>query len=150
MIYELNNPSDMLTFEAVDDRVAALVCTTFGSAFGVTRGDGGDVMPIALFGYDWQFLTDRYGWADADALLADRSTRFAEIADALESVMYVSPSDRRAMMAAFDGLPDRLERMKRFNEEKRTSTSNLAGHAYENARRIRVFLAEQQGEVSSG
>jgi hypothetical protein len=150
MIYELNNPSDMLTFEAVDDRVAALVCTTFGSAFGVTRGDGGDVMPIALFGYDWQYLNERYGWADADALLADRDTRWAQIADALDSVMYVSPSDRRALVVAFDGVPDRLERMKRFNDEKRTSMSNLAGHAYENARRIRDFLAKKQAEVSDG
>ena len=140
--YELVNPSDKFIFEAPCDRVAALVGVCFGPAYGVVSVDGRRVvLGIGLFGYDWSHLLNAYGWADYAAIKADYIAMRVEIADALETGLYAGSPERKALLIALDGVPDRVERMARFNEERRSSCNDIAGRAHEMARELRAAAA---------
>jgi len=141
-IYEIINPSDAMTIEADDDRVAAAVGILLGEGkIGVTSEDGRDVLPLLLFGgekYVNEFLERLY----PEKLSEFIDSNLEPIAKCLESIVYGCVSDRKAIVAAV-GIDASPEAMARFNDAKRSSLNDFSAYAHSLAKRLREKLSER-------
>lgn len=134
-VYEVINPSDAVTFEADDPRIAILAGAFVGDGrYGVRDDKGNDPgLPLFLFGGCGD-------WLESEGLLAFARTPEggAKLAAALDSFVCCSIANRKAIRAAVGNDP---EAMARFNEEKRTSMNNICGRA----RKIAATLRKAEG-----
>lgn len=141
MIYELLNPSDEVTFEADDPRVAVAVCVVLGDGkYGLEADSGNreDGFPLLLS--STEAATDKalaaHGFSGGVVeLVAFMSTEAARIADALDTLAYCSMADRKAMFAAVGS--DRAALL-RWNDEKRTSLNDIGAWAAAVSKGIRA------------
>lgn len=155
-LYEIINPSDSVCIEASDEIVACVAVLLLGEgAYGLNRcKDGKSVLPITMLGGGDQWLADhgvvpqealkhppKYGealhaWIDAHAGAMIR---------VYESAFYGDPSEHRAFEAAMAAIEDpmvRAESRRRFNDERRTSLTNIGARCQEWALRIRELYAQ--------
>lgn len=102
MEYELINPSDPYTFIADDLEIAALVIFTFGTAYGAKPKDGGEDVPIFLFGGALEWYKGKFGRTPDEGVKAKQSA----LADALSSMMFGDFEDRRRYEAALAAITD--------------------------------------------
>jgi hypothetical protein len=147
MLYEIVNPSDPITFEAEDPKVATAVGILLGrGAFSVVGENDERVLPILLFASEEQteqIIEDTFG----DYEKWNSENRLA-VAEALESVMVCEISDRRALNAEFEGLSrdEKVARLRRFNDEQRSSMNDIAGAAFSAAEQLRKTQEQRSRE----
>lgn len=131
IIYEIINPSDTVTFEADDVRIAMLACGFVGDGrLGLRDEKGEDAgMPFFLAGGCAE-------WLEAQGIMpmARTAEGSAKLADALDSFICCSVANRKAIRAAVGNDP---AAMARFNEEKRSSLNNICGRARKLAAAVR-------------
>jgi hypothetical protein len=123
MLYEIVNPSDPITFEAEDPKVA--------TAVGILLGRGAFSVEDTFGDYE--------KWNSENRLA---------VAEALESVMVCEISDRRALNAEFEGLSrdEKVARLRRFNDEQRSSMNDIAGAAFSAAEQLRKTQEQRSRE----
>lgn len=150
MLYAIINPSDDLTFEAPDLEVAALsIFLLSNGQYGADCQEDGvrdaDV-PIFLMGGAQAWWGARFTQSIEEAIKA----RAADIATALDSLVYGSVADR----AAFDAMQSSLEtdaerraHAEDWADRKRSSDADIAGTAAEIAANLRRLYAEASPQV---
>lgn len=124
MIYELVNPSDAVTFEASDHRVAVAVCMLLGEGRYSLKAETDkkeDGFPNLLFADESTTMRvlAEHGFENDFEFL---NSHALPIADAMDSLAYCSMDDRKALFATIGS--DRAA-LSRWNEEKRTSLTNI-------------------------
>lgn len=142
MIYEIINPSDKATFEAPDDNVAAAAALLLGDGFyGCEREDGESLHTLVVFGGEAaiKHCLGLYFPPDGN-INAFMDARGGEVAAALDTLMYCGAGERKALEAAFDGLgaADRIERLRKYNDERRSSLNDIGRHARQLAENLRA------------
>lgn len=137
MLYEIINPSDAMTIEADDPKVAQAAILLLGEGkIGLTSETGEDVLPLLFFGGGDKWIEENFREPKLGEFI--KQNREA-IAKCLESVVYGSLSNRKAIMAAVSVVgPEKLrEALAKYNDEKRTSLNDFSAYAHELADRLR-------------
>jgi hypothetical protein len=130
-VYELINPSDKCTYEAPDDEVAALTAIILGEGHYAAEEceTGRSACGIAFNG-----LPSNTAGLTIENLKERLEARKADIATALESLIYASASDRKAVKAAGGDIA-------KFNDSKRSSMNNIGRRAQIMAETLREQLS---------
>lgn len=136
-LYEIVNPSDKCCIEAANDKVAFITVLALGEGqYGCKKEDGSDVPTLMLFYNEKQILEvfDTIGMGAGDTI-SERMEAFIkengnEVVDALESITYCSMSTRKSLMVAFEGLPDKVQRLAKYNDERRSSLNDIGKYAH--------------------
>jgi hypothetical protein len=140
-VYELVNPSDMITFEAASVEAAKLAGLFVGNGgYGVKGPDGEQVLSIWLFGGEEADILKVEGFPQttfAEAVEAHRTDMIA----ALRTFAVADASDRRAAPEVFTD-PVRLAA---WNEAKRTSMNNIVRRALALAYVMSVAIPDADG-----
>lgn len=123
MIYELINPSDALTFEAEDHRVAISVVLALGGGMYGAEASNGDKdlrVPILMFeGNTEAYLKKWFGEDDSVAwMIANKAAVIAS----LRGVLYSRPADRLESMLVAD--------LEKSQDKKRTSANHIRETAF--------------------
>lgn len=124
---EIVNPSDECHI-CIDDEAAAVVATLIvgQGRLGLTR-DEGQILPLFIFDSGEEvesWFEERYGHA-----LRDVSNE--RIVAAAKTAQYGSVEEIESLTAALDGLPDAAERMKTWEDRKRTSLNRIVDAFHE-------------------
>lgn len=133
--YELINPSDKYTFIAADYETAVLAVFCLGPAYGATPKDGGEEVPIFIFGGAFDWYVEKFGHTPDDGL----DEKWQAVADALASMMLGGFEDRQRYELALAAIDD-LEKKARFIDEwqdGRSSLNDIGGEAHKLAERLR-------------
>lgn len=150
MAYEVSNPHDTVTIEAASDSVAGVTVLLLGEGtYGCNREDGASLPTIVLGNSDdvLSQALDSFGVERMDDVeVGERLSRFielrkADIAAALESLLYATPSERTALKNALMMLGDFQARAKAYNQRQRTSSYDIGEKAAKMAQRLRQKLA---------
>lgn len=120
MEYELINPSDPYTFMAEDYETAALTVFCISTNYAARPKDGGEEVPIFIFGGSREWYTERFGRSPDDGLAAKKRA----VSDALASFMLGKFEDRRRYEAALSAIDD-PEKKARFIDEWQDGHSSL-------------------------
>lgn len=132
-VYEFNSPSDPYTFEAPDLDVAAVVTFLVGGGqAGATPVDGGDEVPIFLFGGSEAWVQTKFGRDLEPWFAVTMATRKSEIIASLESFLHGEERDR-----SFWGLASREDRAA-YNEKRRSSMNAIGKRAFALAENLRA------------
>ena len=105
MEYELKNPSDPYTFLAADFEVATLTVFSISTLYGAEAKEGGESVPIFLFGGAREWYIEQFGRTPDEGKEAKKE----ELATALSSMMYGGFEDRRRYEAALTAITDPYE-----------------------------------------
>ena len=135
MEYNLINPSDPYTFIAADYETAVLTVFCLSTAYGAEPKDGGEDVPILIFGGAVNWYKEKFGHTPDDGLDKKRDA----VADALASMMLGDFKDRRRYELALSAIDD-PEKKARFIDEwqgGRSSLNNIGGAAHALAKRLR-------------
>lgn len=146
MLYKLINPSDSVTFEAPDLKVAALVTIILGRGlYGAEPVDeSAESVPIMLFGGAIEWWTERWpeepidGAGDRDAL---------RLAAALRSVCYGGKKERQLYDSALQAITAPEKRaafVAEWNDRKRSSMNDIMGRAHSIAASLESQMQEAQ------
>lgn len=135
MEYKLINPSDPYTFIADNLEVAAIVVFILGVAYGAKPKDGGERVPIFLFGGALDWYKEKFGRTPDEGLQA----RKKDVADALASFMLGSFEDRRRYEAALSAItdPGKKEEFITVWQDGHSSMNNIGGIAHDLAKALR-------------
>ncbi len=135
MEYELINPSDPYTFLAEDFETAALVVICLGPASGAKPKDGGENVPIFLFGEAVEWYTEKFGRSPDEGL----AEKVQAVADAFASFMLGDFEDRRRYEAALAAIDDPEKKARFISEwqDGRSSLNDIGGEAHRLAERLR-------------
>lgn len=144
MIYELINPSDAVTFEASDHRVAVAVCVLLGEGRYSLQAETGkqeDGFPNLLLADEATTMRvlSEYGFASDGEMFEFLNSDALHVAAALDSLAYCSIGERKALFAAVGSDQGALTR---WNEEKRTSVTDIGARAAAWAKRLRKVKQE--------
>jgi hypothetical protein len=142
MIYELSNPSDQITFEADDDKVASACCLILGHGnYGLNR-DGETVVPIFLFAKEPEVVAwlEEHGLKELGEFM---DAHAAQMAECLSSSAVCSVADRKAMKAVVSQGGSMREALDAWNDAKRTSISDICGRAMQLADQFRKIAEEK-------
>lgn len=147
MIYEVSNPSDRVTIEADDDKVAIAAVLLVGQGqMGLDREDGQDTFPVLLLASEKQVndvLTEK-GFADG----VEGYKRFLEqnmepVAACLASAAVCSIKERKGVLKVIAGSGrDPAEALAEWNETQRTSLNDICGVAHSYAQALRKKVAK--------
>ena len=135
MEYELINPSDPYTFIAADYETAVLTVFCLGPAYGARPKDGGEEVPIFIFGGAVDWYKEKFLHTPDDGL----DEKGQAVADALASMMLGDFEDRRRYELALSAIDD-PEKKARFIDEwqdGRSSLNDIGGEAHKLAERMR-------------
>lgn len=130
-LYELINPSDPYTFRAPNIKVAGAAVIMLSTNFGAKCLDDGESTPI-LFGWD--------AWAEEHGITSEWMHEHAdEIADALDSFLIGSASQRKDIEGLLDELPPKKREKARAQrqDKQRTSMNKIGEYAYKLAKQLR-------------
>lgn len=136
--YMLINPSDPYTFEAEDFETAALVVFSLSTAYAAEPKDGGEEVPIFLFGGAEKWFTETFSKTFEEAI-SDPGT-VEKLAQALASMMLGDFKDRARYNAALEAITD-PEKKAAFIEkwqDGHSSLNNIGGSAHAMARALRT------------
>lgn len=120
MEFELINPSDPYTFIASSNEVAALTVFLIGSTYGAMAKDNSFEVPITMFGGGAEWYQEQFGHSADDGLAENK----AEVAKALESMVYGRFEDRKRYQSALNAIDDD-EKREKFIEEWQDGRSSL-------------------------
>lgn len=135
MEYELINPSDPYTFIAADYETAVLTVFCLGPAYGARPKDGGEEVPIFIFGGAVDLYKEKFLHTPDDGL----DEKGQAVADALASMMLGDFEDRRRYELALSSIDD-PEKKARFIDgwqDGRSSLNDIGGEAHKLAERMR-------------
>lgn len=141
-VYEIINPSDPVTFEAPDDKVAIFaVLAVHGTRYGVTR-DGDAVLPLLFLSIRTSDALE--SWLNDQGITGEwEAENLGAVADALDSAIVCSADNYASIRDAVRaGGGDVAIALRAFNESRRTSLNDICGRGYEAAARIRALLEE--------
>ena len=142
-VYEIINPSDCVTLETSNELAAVAVALLLGKGcFGLTRDDDESVCPILLFSgveATEQFIHDTFSISQGETLDPWIAENELDVIECFEFAMYCSMSTRKALAAAFEGMKreEKLARLAKFNDERRSSMNDIGGGAHAYAKRMR-------------
>ena len=141
IICEIINPSDPYTIVGERFDVLAVATLILGNGQWALSGDA-DVheMPIFLFGGHEPWLA-KHGINDLGAFI---DAHLTEIADALDSVLIGSRSERTSIEAVLAAIDDPAQQEKAravWHDKKRSSMNDIGGRAYALAKRVRERAA---------
>lgn len=108
MEYNLANPSDPYTFVADDLETAALVVFSISTLYGAEAKEGGDTVPVFIFGGSEEWYKEQFGRNFADGL----KTKRKQVVEALRSMMLGHFDDRRRYEAALAAITESDKREK--------------------------------------
>lgn len=133
MEFELINPSDPYTFIASSNEVAALVVFLISTTYGAKAKDDSFEVPAFMFGGGEEWYQKQFERSVALGFLENR----AEVAKALESMMYGGFEDRRRYQAALNAIDDNKKREKFIAEwqDGRSSMNDIGNYAHALARK---------------
>lgn len=143
VLYEIVNPSDAYTMRSDNPAAAAAACLLLGGgSYGLTAIDPPDAegVPVMLFWDEARlnaWWADRFG-GDIGAFISERR---ADIAEALESVVIGSATDRKACERALtmiEGEDAQREWREKWHDDKRSSMNDIGAAAIANARALRA------------
>lgn len=159
-LWELVNPSDRVTFRAVDLQIALFVCIAIGDGGYPAKeilddGQIGQQVPMFLFNGEKlvnEFCMENWNlpWEQVEAKVI--SERRKELCDALTSFIYGDVGDRKLIEELLAALPDdetRAARLAEWNEERRTSQNNIVAAAAYFAEQVRLISDEEEEKVPS-
>lgn len=108
MEYNLANPSDPYTFVADDLETAALVVFSISTLYGAEAKEGGDTVPVFIFGGAEEWYVEQFGRSSAWGLKVKQK----QVVEALRSMMLGHFEDRRRYEAALAAItePDKREK----------------------------------------
>lgn len=135
MEYELINPSDPYTFVAEDYETAVLTVFLISTNYGAKPKDGGEDVPIFIFGDAASWYVQKFGRSPDDGLTEKRQA----VGNALASMMYGHFEDRRRYELALAAIDD-PQKKARFIDEWQdgcSSLNNIGGAAHRLAELIR-------------
>ncbi len=144
MLYEIVNPSDPYTIEALSLDVAFVACVCLGRgqyAFTPLQ-EGGTEIPLFLFAgtEEWSQEHLREGFeAVINRVTTDPAKRI-ELADCLDSCMIGHAADREAWKAGFELTDDPAKRewwRRKWHEDRVTSMNDIGKRAYAMAAKLR-------------
>ena len=146
MIFEIINPSDMITIESDEPIIAGLAITLISRGqYCINDEQGNSPVPLFIFGgFDnWlkeQKINDFDAWISKNAL---------KIADALESVLYGDASDRKIFEAAVSKMSkeDAVKFRTEWNENKRSSMNNIGSVCQQYAEKLRKLAALEEKTI---
>lgn len=135
MEYELKNPSDPYTFLAADFEVATLTVFSISTLYGAEAKEGGESVPIFLFGGARECYIEQFGRTPDEGKEAKKE----ELATALSSMMYGGFEDRRRYEAALTAITDPEKREKFITEwqDGHSSLNDIGTYCHELAKRLR-------------
>lgn len=147
MIYYLVNPSDVITFEADDENVLMAGVLALSARVGLDSIGGGDTIMFPFMAdkaTQQQWLDDRFG----GDLVKFREAHANEVADAVSSILYGSPSDRNLFQLATKKMtPEETEIFRaEWNDKKRSSMNDYHKICMEAARRLREIAKLTEAE----
>lgn len=147
MEYELFNPSDPYTFIAEDLETAALVVLIFGTAYGAKPKDGGEDVPILLFGNALKWYQEHFGRTPDDGLISKKQA----VADAMESMMFGNFQDRERYEAALAAItdPDKKAEFMEAWQEGCSSLNNIGQAAHNLAKKLRTKEEKNEANKTS-
>jgi len=133
--YELKNPSDPYTFLAADFEVATLTVFSISTLYGAEAKEGGESVPIFLFGGAREWYIEQFGRTPDEGKEAKKE----ELATALSSMMYGGFEDRRRYEAALTAITDPEKREKFITEwqDGHSSLNDIGTYCHELAKRLR-------------
>ena len=135
MEYELKTPSDPYTFLAADFEVATLTVFSISTLYGAEAKEGGESVPIFLFGGAREWYIEQFGRTPDEGKEAKKE----ELATALSSMMYGGFEDRRRYEAALTAITDPEKREKFITEwqDGHSSLNDIGTYCHELAKRLR-------------
>ena len=135
MEYELKNPGDPYTFLAADFEVATLTVFSISTLYGAEAKEGGESVPIFLFGGAREWYIEQFGRTPDEGKEAKKE----ELATALSSMMYGGFEDRRRYEAALTAITDPEKREKFITEwqDGHSSLNDIGTYCHELAKRLR-------------
>lgn len=140
MIYELINPSDMMTIESEDPRVAQVVCMLLGRGkLGLDPEEGEIDMPMfAFFGAAGDEALE--AWLEKEQI--GDPTRFVDenreaVCVCLETIVYGSIEDRRSILETVG-----REGLAVWNDRHRSSMNDFATYGVSLAMALRGRVRE--------
>ena len=135
MEYELKNPSDPYTFLAADFEVAALTVFSISTLYGADAKEGGESVPIFIFGGAKEWYIEQFGRTPDEGLKAKKE----ELEAALGSMMYGGFEDRRRYEAALTAITDPEKREKFIAEwqDGHSSLNDIGTYCHELAKRLK-------------
>lgn len=135
MEYELKNPSDPYTFLAADLEVATLTVFSISTLYGAEAKEGGESVPIFLFGGAREWYVEQFGRTPDEGMEAKKE----ELAASLGSMMYGGFEDRRRYEAALTAITDPEKREKFIAEwqDGHSSLNDIGTYCHELAKRLK-------------
>lgn len=152
VIYDIVNPSDGYTIEALDLEIAAVACMLLGQgqyAFKPLDDSGDETeeqdVPLFLFGGVDEWCQEQFG-KDVSALMDHvMESRVEELATCFDSCLIGGLAERREYESAMR-LIESAENRERFRAERhdrrRSSLNDIGGRAYQMAKNLRGKKAE--------
>lgn len=125
-VYEIINPSDTYTLKAASDEVATLAILLLGNGNygGHKRGDDAFSVPMTLFSRNPQAEVDA-AFAKYGGFIAAIKAMNQDVAEALESVLIGSFSDRDIAESALLQMPEVEQRVKWLRDRHNTMRSSM-------------------------
>ena len=135
-IVELQNPSDAVTFEMDDVKIAGVAILILGNGAYGLEDDTGTVVPIMLFGTHEKWLKEQ----QINDLGEFVHANLIPMADFLESVCYGHRSEREAVEVACRRMSPQNAEEHRFwwNNKKRTSLNDIGKGCLALAKQLRA------------
>jgi hypothetical protein len=130
MLYELINPSDQYYFEAKDLEIAALCVAVIGEGkYGATPvEEGATEVPLFLLGADkWFKQQFKVSFEESFDRVLKNEARKNELADAFESMIIGSLSDRELYFDTINNIEDTKKKEAFHKKWVKTKTSSLNG-----------------------
>lgn len=146
MLFEIINPSDTYTMESEDFMTACIAAVILGRGqYSLTQidGDGGEKMPIFMFGGIEEWFQKRFGKTPGECR---EEIEPEKIADVLDSVLIGVKADRSSYLkglSLIDSPEKRKEWRDHWHEERRTSMNDIGGRAYKLAEAFRSSAIKQ-------
>lgn len=153
MLFNVVNPSDPYTMDAPDLMSAAVaVCLIGEGKYGLTQIDAVDgeqpkIVPVFLLTSHEDWFTEHFGQGFADTLtVATSAEHMPNLIKALDSLVYGHQEDRAEFLRQLQAQPpaEREDFRLRWQAERRTSTAQIAEHAWGMAAYFRKQLANGQ------
>lgn len=141
MIYNIINPSDRVSFEANDLRIAQVACLLLGEGqYGLRNEEGEEVLPILVFGgasewlFENGFIEDPNDHQGLNAFVEANKEALAAV---LETTIVADTPAAREKAKEFALQGDYLQGLQQWNDAKRSSMNDIAGRAFALARHFR-------------